>query len=133
LKNLPTPLIAGDLVAIAIVTVIGFFTHGETGTALLPRMLTTFIPLSIGWFLIAPFLGLYTPEMTTNMRQQWRALLAMAFAGPLAVLLRALLLNTVVIPIFAVVLSASAGLVMLVWRLLWLWLRYYKTKSRVDP
>jgi hypothetical protein len=127
LKNLPTPLIAGDLVAIAIVTVIGFLTHGETGTAQLPRMLTTFIPLTIGWFLIAPFLRLYNPEMTSNLRQQWRPLLAMVLAGPLAALLRAFLLNTVVIPIFAVVLSASAGLVLLVWRLLWLWLRSSRT------
>jgi len=79
--------------------------------------------LTLGWFLVAPFLGLFRPEITSNPRQLWRPVLAMIFAGPLAALLRAVLLNTVVIPIFGVVLSASAGLGMLVWRMLWWWLK----------
>jgi len=112
-------LIAGDLVAIAVVTVIGFATHGEGSAAVLPRMLTTFLPLCLGWFLVAPLLGLYQAGIFSDLRQQWRPFLAMLIAGPLAALLRAILLNTVVIPIFGLVLSSSAGLVMLVWRILW--------------
>jgi len=116
------PLLFGDLLAIALVTVIGFATHGQTELALLPRMLTTFLPVSAAWFLVAPFLGLFRPDITANPRQLWRPFLAMVFAGPLAALLRAFLLNTVVIPIFAVVLSGSAGLGMIVWRAIWWWL-----------
>lgn len=112
-------LILGDLLAIALVTVIGFATHGETDFSLLPRMLTTFLPMSVAWFLVAPFLGLFQPEITGNSRQLWRPFLGMVFAGPLAALLRAFLLNTVVIPIFAIVLSGFAGLGMLAWRLIW--------------
>ncbi len=112
-------LILGDLLAIALVTVIGFATHGQTEFALLPRMLTTFGPLALAWFLIAPFLGLFRPEITGNPRQWWRPFLGMVFAGPLAALLRAFLLDTVVLPIFAVVLSGSAGLGMLAWRSIW--------------
>ena len=111
---------------IAVVTVIGFATHGEAGLTLLPRMLTTFLPLTLGWFLIAPFLGLFSPEITSAPRQLWRPALAMVFAGPLAALLRAILLNTVVIPVFGVVFSASTGLGMLAWRVLWCWLKRAK-------
>jgi hypothetical protein len=118
-KNVPKLLIAGDLMAIAVVTVIGFATHGEAGTAVLPRMLTTFLPLCLGWFLVAPLLGLYSVAVTSDMRQQWRPFLVMLIAGPMAALMRAILLNTVVIPIFGVVLSASTGLGMLAWRALW--------------
>jgi hypothetical protein len=119
-------LILGDVLVISVVTVIGFATHGEAGVSLLPRMLTTFLPLTLGWFLIAPLLGLFNPEVVSNLRQLWRPVFAMVFAGPLAALLRAILLNTVVIPIFGVVLSGSAGLGMLVWRMLWWWLQRKK-------
>ncbi len=112
-------LIFGDMLAIAFVIVIGFATHGETDFSFLPRMLTTFGPLALAWLLVAPFLGLFQSEITSNWRQLWRPFLAMVFAGPLAALLRAFLLNTVVIPIFAMVLSGSAGLGMFAWRVVW--------------
>ncbi|MCX6065316.1 MAG: hypothetical protein NT121_06130 [Chloroflexi bacterium] len=41
-------LLAGDVLALAVVTVVGFATHGETGVSLAPRMLTTFLPLTLG-------------------------------------------------------------------------------------
>lgn len=118
-------LILGDLLAIALVTVIGFATHGQTDLSFIPRMLTTFGPVTLAWFLVAPFLGLFRPEITVNPRQLWRPFVAMVFAGPLAALLRALLLNSVVIPVFAVVLTGSAGLGMVAWRGLW-WLKARK-------
>ncbi|MCX6065315.1 MAG: hypothetical protein NT121_06125 [Chloroflexi bacterium] len=71
-------------------------------------------------------MGLYQPENSSNARQLWRPILAMVFAGPLAALLRAFLLNTVVIPIFGVVLSGSSGLGLLAWRALWCWLKRSK-------
>ncbi len=117
-------LVVGDLLAMAIVTVIGFATHGETDLALLPRMLATFLPLCLGWFLIAPWLGLFNPWIASNLRELWRPFAALVFAGPLAALLRAFWLNTVVIPVFGVVLSGSAGLGMAAWRAIaWLILR----------
>ena len=44
-------LIAGDALALLIVTWIGFGTHGESIAS--PRWLTTFLPLCIGWGLAA--------------------------------------------------------------------------------
>jgi hypothetical protein len=109
-------LILGDILAILIVTIIGFASHGEAGLAFLPRMAAAFFPLLIGWFLLAPFLELFQQEYTSNTKQLWRPVLAMIFAASFAAVLRGLLLNAPIIPIFAVVLGATSALGMLIWR-----------------
>ncbi len=109
-------LILGDTLAILIVTIIGFATHGEADLTFMPRMAAMFFPLLIAWFLLAPFLGLFEPGATSSAGQLWRPVLAMVFAAPLATVLRGLILNAPIIPIFAVVLSATSAFGMLVWR-----------------
>jgi hypothetical protein len=109
-------LFAGDILAIAIVTVVGFATHGEADMSFLPRMLAAFIPVSVAWFLLAPWFSLFQPEISSNSRQLWRPVVVMLFAGPFAVVLRGLILNAPIVPIFAVVLSATSAFGMLVWR-----------------
>jgi Protein of unknown function (DUF3054) len=113
-------LILGDALTLLIVTLIGFATHGETSISILPRMLTTFIPLLIGWFLLAPWFQLSNSEIYSNPKQLGRPALTMLSAGPLAVVLRGLILNAPIIPIFAVVLSATSALGMMIWRTLYL-------------
>lgn len=110
------PLILGDVIALAIVTVIGFATHGETQLSLLPRMFTTFIPLLAGWFLIAPWLGLFNQRNTSDPKQLWRPPLAMLFAAPMTTVLRAAMLNTVALPLFTLILGSSAAFGILLWR-----------------
>jgi hypothetical protein len=114
-------LILGDLLTIAIVTVIGFATHGETGISFLPRMATTFFPLIIAWFLLAPWLGLFDEQVVTNRRLFWRPALAMIFAAPLATILRAAILNGAVLPLFTLILGLSAALGMTIWRAIYAW------------
>jgi hypothetical protein len=109
-------LILGDVLAILIVTIIGFATHGETAVSFLPRMAVVFFPLCVAWFLLAPWFGLFQQEVTSNPRQLWRPALAMVFAGPFAAILRGLILNSPIIPIFAVVLTATSALGISVWR-----------------
>ena len=109
-------LYTGDVLAIAIVTVIGFATHGEANLSFLPRMLAAFIPLTVAWLLLAPWFGLFQSEITSNPKQLWRPIYAMIFAAPLAVVLRGLILNNAIIPIFAVVFSATSAFGILVWR-----------------
>ncbi len=113
-------LILGDLLAIAVVTFLGFATHNEANVGFLPRMAATFFPLAAAWFLAAPWLGLFDGRITDNPRQLWRPVLAMVLAGPLAAVLRAFWLGGVIIPVFVVVLSGTSGLGMLAWRGLWL-------------
>jgi hypothetical protein len=124
-------LAVGDIAAIAVVTVIGFASHGELGSNALLRMPSTLVPLMVAWFLAAPFVGLFNPEVSAQPRQLWRPLAVMLFAGPLAALLRAFWLNTTVIPIFGLVLSVSTGIALLIWRALWCWrLRSIETKHQ---
>lgn len=115
-------LIVGDVFALAIVTLIGFATHGETGVSFLPRMAAAFVPLCIGWFLLAPWFGLFRAETVRDAHQLWHPALAMLFAGPLAVVLRGLILNAPIIPIFGVVLSVTSAIGMTIWRTLYFFL-----------
>jgi hypothetical protein len=112
-------LILGDILAIGLITLIGFATHGETDLAFLPRMAATFFPFVIGWFLLAPRLGLFQEEVISQARQLWRPALTAFFAAPMAAVLRGLMLNAPIIPIFAIVLGAASALGMVVWRALY--------------
>jgi hypothetical protein len=109
-------LILGDFLAIGVITIIGFASHGETGPSYLPRMASAFFPVSVMWLLIAPWFGLFQNVIVNDARQLWRPLLVMIFAGPLAAFLRGFILATPVIPIFAVVLTITSALGLIVWR-----------------
>lgn len=121
-------LIPGDILAIALVTFIGFAIHGEAELSFLPRMLATFIPLTLAWFLLAPWLGLFRTEVTSVPLGLWQAALAMIFAAPFAAVLRGLILNAPIIPIFAVVLGLTSAFGMVVWRGLFLLLSRSRRK-----
>jgi flagellar biosynthesis protein FliQ len=116
------PLIIGDILAIALVTFIGFASHGEAGLSFLPRMAAAFFPLVIAWFLLAPWLGLFQDEIIQNARQLWRPALTALFAAPLAAVLRGLILNAPILPIFAIVLGGTSAFGMVIWRLIWFWI-----------
>jgi flagellar biosynthesis protein FliQ len=109
-------LIIGDILAIAIVTFIGFATHNEASLAFLPRMLASFIPLTVAWLLLAPWFGLFKPDVTSNFKQLWRPLLAMLYAAPFAAFLRGLILDGPVNTTFVLVLIATSAFGMLIWR-----------------
>jgi hypothetical protein len=115
-------LIAGDVVAIAAMTVIGFVSHGEGNVSFVPRMGITFFPVLIGWFLLAPWFGLFDPPITSNARSLWRIPLAMLFAAPLASLLRAVLLGSGALPTFTLVLGLTFAFGIAIWRLIWTFL-----------
>jgi hypothetical protein len=69
-------LIFGDLIAIAILTIVGFATHGETELSFLPRMAALFFPLVVSWLCLAPALRLFQWETISDPRQLWRPALA---------------------------------------------------------
>jgi Protein of unknown function (DUF3054). len=115
-------LILGDILTIALVTFIGFATHGEAGLSFLPRMAAAFLPLVAGWFLLAPWFGLFQDEIIHHARQLWRPVLTALFAAPLATVLRGLILNAPIIPVFAVVLGVTSAVGMVIWRAIWSWI-----------
>lgn len=113
-------LIAGDIITLAVVTVIGFASHGTANTAG-ARMLTTFIPLVVAWFLVAPFLNVYKSEYVLDGIQLWRPVWAMVLAAPMAAWLRGVMLSSPVLPIFVVILGGASVAGILIWRaLFWL-------------
>ena len=115
-------LYTGDILTIAIVILIGFATHGETALSFLPRMGAIFIPLMISWFLLAPWFGLFQQEIIPHLNQLWRPAFAILFAAPLAAVLRGLILNAPIIPIFVIVLGGTLALGMTLWRAIYIFM-----------
>lgn len=111
-----TSFIISDTLAILATTLVGFVTHGEGNLSFLPRFLAAFIPLVVAWFLLAPWFGLFQPEIVSNPKQLWRPVLVMIFAAPLAVVFRGLILNAPIIPIFAIVFGATSAFGIVLWR-----------------
>ena len=119
-------LILGDILAIALLTLIGFASHAELTVAFLPRMAAAFLPLVAAWLLLAPMLALYQESVTSEAGQLWRPAFVMLYAGPLATVVRGLLLNAPVIPIFAVVLTTTGAACLTIWRVAWMLLKRRK-------
>jgi hypothetical protein len=108
----------GDVIVLGAVTLIGFATHGEAGLPFLPRILATFLPLTAGWFLLAPWFGLFGRAVSADPRQLWRPAWAMLLAAPLAATLRGLVLQAPILPVFVLVLGLSCALGLTGWRIL---------------
>ena len=113
----PFGLLVGDGLTLLAVTLIGNASH-DLGAADL-RWLATFLPLCLAWGMLAPWLGVFRPEIIRTPRATWRVTLAMSLAAPMAAWLRALLLDTVIQPVFVLILGLSSALALSVWRLLW--------------
>ena len=120
-------LIIGDVVTIAILTYIGFATHGEAALSYLPRMGTSFFPVLIGWFLLAPWFGLFDKQVISNPKNLWRVALTLLFSAPLAGVLRSFLLGNSIIPIFVVALGTTNAIGMIIWR--WIYILISKRQS----
>ncbi len=109
-------LILGDILALAIVTIIGFITHGEGGVEYLPRMAAAFFPLVAAWLVLAPWFELFDLQISLNTKILGRIALAVVFAAPLALVFRGLFLNAPIIPIFAVVFTLTSAFGLIAWR-----------------
>ncbi len=120
-------LLLGDLLALTLVTVLGFATHGTLGSAGV-RLWATFIPLLAGWVLVGATAGLFDFSLVTEARQLWRPVWAMILVAPFTTWFRAWWLGIGIPPVFIAVLAATGGLGMLLWRaLFWgLWKRQKK-------
>lgn len=116
-RNQLAVLILGDAVFLLAVTVLGFATHSRSLTGW--RLLATYLPLLLSWYLAAYLLGLYRAGTADRYRMIWPLLAAALFAAPLAVLARGLWLEQVVIPVFGLVMISMTAVGMGLWRLMW--------------
>jgi hypothetical protein len=113
-------VIIGDILVLGLVTLFGFASHDELGSAG-TRMMTTFVPLVFAWGLISPWLGVFRAEIMDNPRQLWRPFWAMVLAGPMAAWIRGVWLQRPIVPVFVVVLGGVSALALLAWRtIFWL-------------
>jgi hypothetical protein len=119
LKSTHAVLVLGDIFVLGIVTLSGFATHQTLDTAG-AHMLTTFIPLAAAWFLISPNLKAYNLSIIKEPRQLWRPFWSIWLAAPLMGFLRALWLDSVVIPVFVLVIAGISSLAILLWRTIFL-------------
>jgi len=115
-------VLAGDVITLALVTLAGFATHNELGTAGF-RLLTTFIPLLLAWLLLSPHLRVYDPGYFIHPAQLWRPFWAMILAAPLAGWMRGVWLNAPIQPVFVLVLGGVSSLALLAWRSIY-WLAF---------
>jgi hypothetical protein len=113
-------LLAGDIIALSIVTLFGFSSHGSFGSG---RFWATFVPLIVAWSLSGFYGGIFEITGTLEARRLWRPFLGMVLAAPLAVWMRAIWLEVSIVPIFVVVIGGFSALAILVWRgifILWM-------------
>lgn len=106
------------MLALLLVTVIGFISHRETDASFLPRAAAMFVSLISGWFLLAPVTGLFNDERVHTGPPLWRPAVTGFFAAQFAVTVRGLLLQSSVQPIFVVVLGITTAFGMTLWRVL---------------
>ena len=115
----PVLLIVGDVLVLFAVTLVGFASHDRLGASGL-RLLTTFVPLLVGWGLIGAHVGVFDPARVTDPRQLWRPFWAMVLAGPFVGWLRGVCLGSGVAPLFVVILGGVSALSLLAWRVVYI-------------
>ena len=119
--RIPVLLWLGDVLMFLAISLIGYFFHAN-GEVYSWRWLATFLPFCAGWFLIAPWMGVYRAEIAKRASQIWRAALAAFLAAPFAAWLRGEWLNAAILPLFVLVLALNAALGMGLWRLIYSWI-----------
>jgi hypothetical protein len=118
-------LIGGDTLVFLAFVLIGRNNHALAVTNI-GAVLFTAAPFLIGWFVVAPWFGLFRAEVSRSWRK-WlpRLGLAWAIGGPLALILRTLFLGRPllegIIPTFAVVTLTVTTLFLIIWRLGYGW------------
>jgi FlaA1/EpsC-like NDP-sugar epimerase len=118
-------LVVGDLLVLLVFVAIGRSSHALSMADLTAGLMTA-LPFVAGWFAVAPWLGLYNPNINRSMKQLLPRLAATwIIAVPLGHVLRALLLGRSIpagIPFTFVLVSLGfIGVAMLLWRAGYTW------------
>lgn len=113
-----TLLIVGDIMVFLIFAILGRRSHGEaTGLSAFINVLGTAAPFAIGWFIVAPFLGLFKREISSQpKRMAWKTALAWLIGWPIALLIRSLYLRYAPPVSFALISLITNMVFLLVWR-----------------
>ncbi|MGH2480813.1 MAG: DUF3054 domain-containing protein [Ktedonobacteraceae bacterium] len=119
-------LAVGDAIVFLIFAAIGRNSHGEaSGLAAIPQIVLTAAPFAIGWFIVAPFIGVFRRGLADEPKAMAkRTALAWLLAWPVGLLLRWFFVDRLKNPptsaadftSFAIVTLFFNMVVLLVWR-----------------
>ncbi len=109
--------VLGDLVIYLLVTITGFGSHDTLAWDAILRMLATFLPFTVSWFIISPWMGVFRPGIICSRSHLPRVLLAVIFAATMGAFLRGLWLGASILPVFVLVMAAVSAGFMIVWRI----------------
>jgi len=110
-------LVVGDIVIFMFFAFTGRETHAPGDTNLIVNALPTLLPFLIVWFTIAVLGRVYRTGVISNPRSALlRTLIAWIIAAPIAIVIRAILLQRTAIPWqFVAVTMGLVGSLLLVW------------------
>jgi hypothetical protein len=113
-KEIDFPLLLGDWVALALVAVIGFWSH--TQTIQIGRFFAVAVPLCLAWLITAPWFGILAAGKQHGWQEWWKIGWAVLLAIPLAAVMRGWILNNPVQITFTFVMIATSLLTLWIWR-----------------
>ncbi len=107
---------ACDLLTYVIVTLVGFRSHGTLGSAVLTRILATFVPFYLSWLIFSAWGRVH--RKSANDGVSWLVLsgLAAFLSAPLGATLRGFWLGTPILPTFVLVMGLVSALGIVIWR-----------------
>ncbi|MEN8113267.1 MAG: DUF3054 domain-containing protein [Actinomycetota bacterium] len=106
--------IIGDIVALIVLTIVGFASHDTLGET--TRLIVTTLGALAGWALIAPWFGAFSTDVLTKPAHVWRIALAWIVTAPFALFLRGWILGIEVSTTFILTTIAINGLALILWR-----------------
>lgn len=106
----------GDIGVYLLATILGFLSHTGESDPSLSRIAATFLPFLFSWIIIAPWLGVYHPDTTGDLKSLWRPVLASLYAAPVGAFGRSLWLGSPTLPLFVIIMAGVTAGLMLLWR-----------------
>jgi hypothetical protein len=106
--------IIGDVVILIAMTVFGFLTHSTLDETW--RLFVTTLGVLVSWALVAPWFDAFSEATLTRPSAVWKIALAATIASPFAAFLRGLTLGVGISAAFVLVLIATNGSALVIWR-----------------
>jgi FlaA1/EpsC-like NDP-sugar epimerase len=122
----PAGLVLGDACSFLLFAAVGRASHNEAaGLGAFLLVAETAAPFALGWFVVAPFFGVYRRATTSSVRSMLlRTALAWLCAWPVGLLLRGIFRSEVPPVSFAIVTLVANMLFLGLWRGAFAWIAH---------
>lgn len=99
-------------------TILGFLSHSGESDTNIGRLAATFVPFTLAWLLVAPWLGAYDPEKLKDVKSVWRPALASLYAAPIGAFGRSIIIRSPVLILFVLIMGGVTMSFIVLWRVL---------------